>query len=139
PNASNVIPSIVNFTIDSRHINQDILLTFVEEVEEMIKQIAYEHGIEVVIDRWLNVLPQAMDQNLVNQLQTIITNNKLSYLKMVSGAGHDAQLMGRYIPTAMIFTPSLNGISHSPQEYTKEEDLLVAIKVLKELLYQLAY
>ncbi|MED4609834.1 M20/M25/M40 family metallo-hydrolase, partial [Paenibacillus validus] len=58
---------------------------------------------------------------------------------MYSGAGHDSQLLAPVCPTAMVFVPSRGGISHSPAEYTKAEDLAAGIVVLADLLYALAY
>jgi N-carbamoyl-L-amino-acid hydrolase len=49
---------------------------------------------------------------------------------MVSGAGHDAQMIARIAPSAMIFVPSVGGISHSPSEFTKDEDLISGANVL---------
>ena len=63
----------------------------------------------------------------------------IPYRKMISGAGHDAQVFGTYCSTALVFVPSVGGISHSPKEYTKLEDLTRGIIVLIELLYRLAY
>ena len=58
--------------------------------------------------------------------------------RMTSGAGHDAQMMARICPTAMIFTPSLGGVSHNPAEATAPEDLLAGADVLLHSLLELA-
>lgn len=58
---------------------------------------------------------------------------------MHSGAGHDAQIIAPYIPTAMVFFPSHKGISHSPFEYTNPKDLAEGVNVLIHTLYELAY
>jgi N-carbamoyl-L-amino-acid hydrolase len=57
---------------------------------------------------------------------------------MTSGAGHDAQMMARICPTAMIFVPSIDGISHNPKEYTKDTDLVAGTNVLLEVVSNLA-
>jgi N-carbamoyl-L-amino-acid hydrolase len=54
----------------------------------------------------------------------------LTFLLMPSGAGHDAQNMARIAPTGMIFVPSVGGISHSPKEYTRPEDMENGVNVL---------
>ena len=58
---------------------------------------------------------------------------------MHSGAGHDSQIIAPHYPTAMIFVPSIKGISHNPAEETKLEDLVEGVKALAESLYKLAY
>ena len=57
---------------------------------------------------------------------------------MTSGAGHDAQMMQRVAPTAMIFVPSVGGISHNVREYTKPEDLEAGANVLLKVMLELA-
>ena len=57
---------------------------------------------------------------------------------MPSGAGHDAQMLARVCPTAMIFTPSVDGISHNPAEFTASEDLLAGANVLLHAMLALA-
>jgi N-carbamoyl-L-amino-acid hydrolase len=56
---------------------------------------------------------------------------------MPSGAGHDAQDMARIAPTGMIFTPSVGGISHSPREYTRPEDLANGANVLLQTILEI--
>ncbi|MBP2966643.1 M20/M25/M40 family metallo-hydrolase, partial [Acinetobacter baumannii] len=58
---------------------------------------------------------------------------------MHSGAGHDSQIFALHVPTAMIFVPSIGGISHNPAEATKTEDLVVGVRALIASLYKLAY
>jgi beta-ureidopropionase / N-carbamoyl-L-amino-acid hydrolase len=57
---------------------------------------------------------------------------------MTSGAGHDAQMMASVCPIAMIFVPSIDGISHNPKEYTKDTDLTVGANVLLDVVSNLA-
>ena len=61
-----------------------------------------------------------------------------SVLRMPSGAGHDAQMFARVCPTAMVFTPSVNGISHNVTEYTEPADLAAGADVLLDVLLALA-
>jgi allantoate deiminase len=66
-------------------------------------------------------------------------NKGMSKMTISSGAGHDAGLFATVCPTAMIFVPSRDGISHSLDEYTSPDDLGRGTDVLTELLYTLAY
>jgi allantoate deiminase len=58
---------------------------------------------------------------------------------MNSGAGHDAQLFAPFCPTALFFVPSRHGISHSPLEFTSDQDLETGLHVLTQVLHHLAY
>ncbi len=58
---------------------------------------------------------------------------------MVSGAGHDSQVMARRVPTAMLFVPSVEGRSHSAAEYTAPEDAARGASVLTAALYEMGY
>jgi len=61
----------------------------------------------------------------------------LTSRRMTSGAGHDAQMLARLCPSAMIFVPSVGGISHNPAEHTEPEDLIAGANVLLHTLWQL--
>jgi N-carbamoyl-L-amino-acid hydrolase len=58
--------------------------------------------------------------------------------RMPSGAGHDAQMFARVCPTAMVFTPSHDGLSHNPAEYTSPADLQAGADVLLQVMWELA-
>lgn len=59
--------------------------------------------------------------------------------KIKEAAGHDSQIIAPYYPTAMLFVPSINGVSHSPAESTNLDDLVVGVQVLARTLFELAY
>jgi len=75
---------------------------------------------------------------VVEVLETAIQSQGRSYKKMVSGAGHDAQLVGMTYPAAMVFVPSRGGISHNPAEFTETHYLEKAIAVINEAVLKLA-
>ncbi|PSW19834.1 allantoate amidohydrolase [Photobacterium sanctipauli] len=139
PNTVNVVPGETEFTIDCRHTDRKQLVDFTEELEQDINRICQEMGIEANIDLWMDEDPIPMDAELVDMICTTLDERNLHFKKMHSGAGHDAQLFAPHVPTAMIFTPSINGISHNPAEKTKTEDLTVGVKALADVLYRLAY
>ncbi len=139
PNTVNVVPGEVMFTMDCRHTDQAYLKSFTQEIEKDMQAIAHEMGMEIVIDRWMDEAPVPMDTDLVNTLKDICEKEQLNYRLMHSGAGHDSQIFAPRIPTAMLFIPSIKGISHNPAEKTKTEDLVEGVKALTQALYQLAY
>lgn len=139
PNIVNVVPGKVLFTLDIRHTDKKILLRFTDDVMKLIGKIAQEVGVEVHTDLWMDADPVPMDAKLVQILRAQCEKQGLSYRMMHSGAGHDSQVIAPVIPTAMLFVPSHNGISHSPLEYTRPEDLAEGIRALASALYELAY
>ncbi|WP_284139420.1 MULTISPECIES: allantoate deiminase [unclassified Virgibacillus] len=139
PNTVNVVPGKATFTLDIRHTHKDALHQFTDEVTAKMNEVASQLGVRIDIDMWMDADPVPMDPNVVKAIQTQCELNKLDYKMMHSGAGHDSQLMAPAMPTAMIFVPSRNGISHSPHEYTKPEQLAVGVNALIGALYELGY
>ncbi|MEB7384501.1 allantoate deiminase [Staphylococcus xylosus] len=141
PNTVNVVPGEVTFSIDCRHINQEELNDFAKTIDDYIKTVSKQEGVEYDINLWMDEAPTMMDESLVKVVeqaaeQVVGTNDSKM---MPSGAGHDSQIFAKYIPTAMLFVPSINGVSHNVTEETNIEDLVKGIEVLKQVLYQLAY
>ncbi|MFS7400081.1 allantoate deiminase [Carnobacterium maltaromaticum] len=139
PNTVNVVPGEVLFTMDCRHTNQAELDAFTAEIEADMKRIAEEMGMEIEIDLWMNEPPVPMDEKIINVLKEVSEAEGINYRMMHSGAGHDSQIIAPHIPTAMIFVPSIGGISHNPAEDTKNEDLVEGVRTMAAALYKLAY
>lgn len=139
PNTVNVVPGKTTFMIDTRHTNQEELNAFEEFLRKTLKETCEEFGINYSIDRWMDAAPVAMSQDIIDVLEDSSKELGLDYIVMHSGAGHDAQIIAPFVPTAMIFTPSIKGISHNPLEATDVEYLNIAISLLTSSLYKLAY
>lgn len=139
PNTVNVVPGEVLFTIDCRHTDSDVLSGFTQKLEQRINEIATEMNIEATIDLWMDEAPVPMDANIVAILEEAAKKANMKYRVMHSGAGHDSQIIAPHYPTAMIFVPSIGGISHNPAEATKLEDLVEGVKMMASALYELAY
>ncbi|MFB8524833.1 hydantoinase/carbamoylase family amidase [Enterococcus faecalis] len=139
PNTVNVVPGEVEFTIDCRHTDAAFLRHFTGELEERMKTIAQELGLTIAIDRWMDEAPVPMNQAIVEVIEQKAKEGKYQYRMMHSGAGHDSQIIAPHYPTAMIFVPSIGGISHNPAEATAFPDLVEGVKLLADTLYELAY
>lgn len=139
PNVANVIPGRVQFSIDIRHQNQRVLEQFHEDMAVLINRICHQKGIHAVIDEYMRIEPVPMDERLKAAAFETALENGFSCEEMVSGAGHDAQMIGRRHPACMLFVPSRGGISHSPKEYTSARQLEIGVRALTDLLYKLAY
>lgn len=140
PNTVNVVPGEVEFSVDTRHINQEELNEFANTVENTIKETAEKYGMEVDINLWMDEAPSLMDENIVKTIEEAAKEYAGdSYKVMSSGAGHDSQIFSEFVPTGMIFVPSIGGISHNVEEETDIEDLVRGIEVLAETIHKLAY
>jgi len=139
PNIVNVVPGEVSFTVDTRHTDAASLDGFAQYVESTIRSIADDLDLQVEIDNWMDESPVPMDSGLIELLSDVCSEQGIDYHVMHSGAGHDSQILAPKIPTAMLFIPSIKGISHNPAEGSKMEDLVAGIDVLEAALYQLAY
>ncbi|QAY65722.1 allantoate deiminase [Paenibacillus protaetiae] len=139
PNVPNVVPGEVAFTVDIRHHDEQVLEEFSSQILGKFKEIAKWRGLEMSEVSWLEAKPAPMHKALGDRLEKISGDLSLSYRRLVSGAGHDAQLFSAVCPTAMLFVPSKGGVSHSPEEYTAPEELAEGVSVLAALLYEMAY
>ena len=139
PGTSNVIPGALRFSIDVRHCDNDVLEAFTLKMEENFRVIAKEEELEFSIHHYLDAKAAPMDPGLQKELESICIEKRISYLSMVSGAGHDAQNFAPLIPTALLFVPSIGGISHNPLEDTKLQDLEAGVEVLEEMMRRWAY
>ncbi|MEZ0396791.1 MAG: Zn-dependent hydrolase [Anaerolineales bacterium] len=138
PNVINVIPAEVTLTLDLRNPDEGLLRQAEERLREFIERAAAEEGVTVTSRQLAYVSPARCDPRLVAVIEAVAADLHLSCRRMVSGAGHDAQILARHFPTAMIFIPSRGGISHSPAEYSSPEDLAAGANVLLQAVVRLA-
>ena len=137
PNAINVIPEKAVLSIDLRYSDPGLFRRAQQQLAAYLETLAAEDGMAVDVRELVNLDPVQFDPGIVT---TIWESAKaLSYpaRRMTSGAGHDAQMMARICPTAMIFVPSRDGISHNPAEFTAPEDLVAGANVLLRTLRKL--
>lgn len=139
PNTVNVVPGEVLFTMDCRHTDANELNRFTKEAEVYMKEVASELGLTLEIDLWMDETPVPMDESVVEVVENAAKTKEMKYKLMHSGAGHDSQVIAPHYPTAMIFVPSIKGISHNPAEATDLADLVAGVEVLTQALYELAY
>jgi allantoate deiminase len=139
PNISNVVPGMAVFTLDVRHIDEAVLAHTTELMTTEIEKIAEHQNVKVQMEPWFESSPVAMDEEIIQILTESCKEKEVLYKLMHSGAAHDAQVVAISAPTSMIFVPSQSGISHSPLEFTSEQNLEKGIEVLSEALRKLAY
>lgn len=133
----NVIPSETTFTVDVRIFEEKDFDSYLNEIKQMIRQTSNKHSVVYDLNEIRVQPPIPFSAHLINLIENISKKGNLTYKKMKSGAGHDAMYMQNVADTAMIFIPSVNGISHSPKEYTKWKDVENGVCVLYETMKKL--
>jgi len=137
PNVINVIPSQATLTVDLRDPDEARLKSAEAQLEEYLEKLAQQEAVTISIRRLARFEPVQFDSKLVASIEQAAEQRQLSCRRMTSGAGHDAQMMARICPAAIIFVPSKDGISHNPGEYTDAQSLLQGSSVLLEVVRKL--
>lgn len=130
PNSRNVIPGEVFFTIDLRHPNDSVLAGMDHELREISQSIASELGLEMKFEQIWHSPPVPFNKKCVDSVRKAAETSGYSHQDIVSGAGHDACYISRVAPTAMVFVPCENGISHNEAENADPDDLAAGCDVL---------
>lgn len=138
PNLVNVVPQTAVMTVDLRHPDEATLKEAERRLENLIADIAASEGVGFTTRKLARFEPVAFDAALVDRVAATAKSLGLSHRRLYSGAGHDAQMLARTCPAAMIFVPSENGLSHNIAEHTAPEDIGNGLAVLATLTLELA-
>ena len=130
PNTTNVIPAQVVLTIDVRDLDSATLVRFTERFEQLGREVGAATGTTFAFKRLVDSEPVLANSNVMDWIDGSVASLGLTCQRMPSGAGHDAQEISRIAPMGMIFVPSVGGISHSPREFTKADDVTHGADVL---------
>jgi allantoate deiminase len=139
PGGSNQIPGDALLTVDFRHSDETTLDELERRLVDGARETANRNGVELSTSERLNQRPVSFDPELRHIIERSCEEVGPAYMRLASGAGHDAQLFARHMPAAMLFVPSKGGRSHRPDEDTDIDDIVAGIEVLIRTLYRLAY
>lgn len=137
PNAINVIPASAIFTVDLRNPDRELLSKKEASLQLFLETLRAE-GYEISNERLARFHPVKFAPEIVAAVEVAAAQRQLPCRRMTSGAGHDAQMIARIAPAAMIFVPSKGGISHNPAEFTAESDLIAGANVLLDVVRKLS-
>nr|WP_263323614.1 Zn-dependent hydrolase [Neobacillus sp. Marseille-Q6967] len=129
PSIHTVIPNKVVFSLEARHKDPEIVSTF-KEFAQSLPYLGVNEGCEVNVTKLWERDTVWFAPELVNQLEESARSLGYSSKRMPSGAGHDAQFIANYVPSAMLFVPSKNGKSHCEEELTTWEECEKGVNVL---------
>ena len=134
----NVIPGEIAFTMDLRSADEGKLDAIEKGVREAITAIAEKRKVEVVFDKVWHKPPTHFNKDIINAVESAATELGYSHRRITSGAGHDACNLNNIIPTAMVFIPSKDGISHNELESSTQDDCAAGANVLMHTVLALA-
>jgi hydantoinase/carbamoylase family amidase len=136
PGGANVVPGYADFTIDVRAATPEGVAELERLVGETVARIAEEERLEAELEPTYLLEPLELDAQLVGAVERAAATEGATSRRMPSGAGHDAMVVGRRVPAAMVFVPSRGGISHSPEEYSSPAAVELGMRVLAATLRQ---
>lgn len=133
PNAINVIPSRATFTVDLRDPDEERLVAEEAALSAFLEKLAEAEQVTISTEPLARFQPVTFDAGIVDLVESAAKARGFSVRRMTSGAGHDAQMIARIAPAAMIFVPSRAGISHNPKEFSKDVDLVAGGQILLDV------
>ncbi|HET9063226.1 MAG TPA: Zn-dependent hydrolase [Candidatus Binatia bacterium] len=138
PNLINVIAARAKVTADLRNTDETLLRESERRLALFLGELAHAEGVTIATRPLARFAPVIFDDGVVALVERTAARLGHSCRRMTSGAGHDAQMLARVCPAAMIFVPSVKGISHNPAEHTAPADLAAGVNVLLHTLLELA-
>ena len=134
----NVVPNTAILTVDLRNTDDAVLRQAEAALADEVGRLAAAEGVTVATRSLARFEPVDFDAETVTLVESTARRLGHSTRRMPSGAGHDAQMLARICPAAMIFTPSVGGLSHNIAEHTHPADVTAGANVLLQTLLALA-
>ena len=138
PNVSNVIPGACWVTLDVRHQNDSVRLNFFKDLTPLFARLEKQRGLKIEAQVVQQTESVPCSAELSDLLREAARQRQAGIMDLPSGAGHDAAIVARIIPMAMLFIRCAGGISHHPDESVRAGDVRVALEVLTDFILLLA-
>jgi len=138
PNSRNVIPGRVKLSVDLRAADDTVLSALDAALKETVQRISAKAKVEMSVEQVVYFPPQPFTPKLVSAVRDAAQAQGMSWMNVISGAGHDAVYLARVCPAAMIFVPCLDGISHNEIEDAQPDHLEAGCNVLLQAMLQSA-
>ena len=138
PGSMVVIPGKVTMSVDIRSVDSASKERMVNNVMRDIAKVSQERDVKIDIEMIHDAEPVPLSGRIIGTIKEACEELGIDALMMPSGAGHDAQQIASFTDAGMIFVPSVGGISHSPEEYTRMEDIALGTELLTHVLLKLS-
>jgi allantoate deiminase len=132
PNSLTTIPGRVTMTVDIRDLDGDRQRRTAETLVETALEISRRRRVQLGVHLLADTSPSVLSVWLRGVLREVCTRLGVSHRVMTSGASHDAQILARIAPAAMVLVPSRDGLSHVPQEWSSVADIARGVEVLRD-------
>ena len=130
PNMINVVPGEVRLSFDIRDMYTENVERAAALISERFREICASRGVEGEIHESIRSVGTLLPKPMTDIVEEAVRQTGAPYRRMMSGAAHDAQMMARITDAAMIFVPSIDGISHDPREKTDYPDIALGAQAL---------
>lgn len=138
PGGVNIIPGYMEFTLDLRDVSPSVRDGVEEAIRKGAEAIKERRNLGLEMEVLQNVPPVECDELLQKFIEESMKEQGFNYIHLSTGAAHDANQMSRISPVGMIFVRSPNGMSHSPEEWSRQEDCVKGADVLYHTLIKTA-
>lgn len=138
PNSRNVVPGSVAFTVDLRHAKKTMLHRMDDEMVDHVGSVAADSPTDVEFRRFWIVEPMEFDARCVSAVRDAAEDLGYTHMDIVTGPGHDAVQVAKFAPTAMIFVPCKDGVSHNEAESIEQVHATAGANVLLQSVLALA-
>jgi N-carbamoyl-L-amino-acid hydrolase len=138
PGAFNIVPGEVRLALEFRHGTLERLNHMEDALLDLAERIAAEFHLRLDREMAGRDAPALMDERVVQTIEDAATALNLRHTRLMSFAGHDSQEISMIVPSAMIFVPSVQGISHNPREFTHVQDVVNGAATLLQTVLRLA-
>lgn len=137
PASKNIVPGEVYFSVDLRYHTDEGMTELEEQTKQIIMEICSKYIVSVDIARYWRADPASFNESIISCVEDAARENNMNYIRIISGAGHDAVFINEVMPTGMLFVPSIKGMSHCPQEDTHWEDIVKGVEITADVLLKL--
>ncbi len=138
PGAINVVPGESSLLVDVRGVDAGSMERVVTAIERSATEIAARRELLLDVTTLSRGEPTPLSRDVVESLSAVVAQLGLSSMRLPSGAGHDVQCLAGLAEVGMLFVPSVGGISHSPEEHTRDEDVIAGTQALSACWWALA-
>lgn len=138
PGSPHTVPGEAVFTIVGRDMSNEVMIELADSCRKALSAIARKHRLMFEYEEVSWLKPQACSEKLTQVIANKAEKRKLSCIKMPSGAGHDTQFLAQITEAGLIFIPSVNGVSHAPDEWSHWHDVEAGTNVLLDCIVESA-
>jgi beta-ureidopropionase / N-carbamoyl-L-amino-acid hydrolase len=138
PGVINVIPGEAVLTVDVRGTNSESIRRVLAAIYHGAEAVSRARNVRIEPQVLSDDPPTHLDTRIIDVLSATVGDLGFAVQRMPSGAGHDAQPLAALCPAGMLFVPSVRGVSHSPEEYTRDDDVVAGVRSLAACWWRVA-